>query len=383
MVGIKIGTNLSAVARSKGLSDLFAAGEDGFLFNGFVDKSRLFTGVTASGSNIATDGETLAFSFESSLWAGKPLSQISAEATQLLLDPGFDDAAQWLVTQAAVAGSLATVTSPTGTLAFVKQNVAGLIVGGFYEFQVVVDSVTRGSPLLGFSGGSAAVTDPGVGPAKGYLPATLTTAGWEFKRNPAVDTLFAASSGSFKRIKGNHFNQGTVANRPTWRGGDRPYLEFDGVNDSLLTPKWKPGPAGTVAAAFRHNAVATGTAFAGGIATGNKRLRLSLSATGRPELAYNDQFQNFGLPSSLGQDVVLVATYDAAGADFYVNGVMVGNIAIAPNMDGTGDITSLGAIAGGASNFLSGNLYGAMAMSRRASVSEVALINNSLRSRIP
>jgi hypothetical protein len=198
-----------------------------------------------------------------------------------------------------------------------------------------------------------------------------------------VDTLLDASSAGLKRIKGNHFNQGTAANRPTWRTGPKPYLEFDGVNDSLLTPKWKPAGAATVAVACRHNAVATGAALAGGSAAGNKRLRLSLSATGRAELAYNAQFQNFGGPSKLGQDIVMIATYDAAGADFYVDGVLMGTIVEAPAMDGFGDTTSLGAIGGGASNFWSGNLYGALALSRRVTPSEVNLINNTLRNRIP
>ncbi len=366
------------------LISLFASGENGFLFDGFADTGRLFdTAAAVSGSNVDGDGDAVAFAFDNSAWSGNSLAQVSAAAAQMLTDPGFDNAGSWTLTQATVSSSVLTVNSPTGSYAAAVQNIAGLTVGAFYELTAVVDSVTRGSPTLGFSGGSAAVVGATVGTAKGYLAATATTHGWELKRNQSVDTLFVASSGTMKRIVGNHFTQATAANRPVWKTGAKPYLQFDGSNDCLLTPGWKPGQAATVAVAFRHNAAAAGYAFGAGTATGNKRLRLGIDATGRPELSYNDQFVKGSASNFAGVDVVLIATYDATGYALYLDGVQVATAALAPNMDGTGGQTCLGSTDGGGSSFLSGNVYAALALNRRATPAEIANINATLRNRIP
>jgi hypothetical protein len=363
---------------------MFKSGVGGFLFDGFGDLSRLYNSGSGSNStNITTDGQTVGLAFENSLWSGKTLDTISAEATQLLPDNGFDNAANWTLTQATVAGSILTVNTPTGSYAAAVQNVSALTVGGFYEVAAIIDSITRGNGTLGFSGGSAAVTGTVVGSNRGFLPATATTNAYELKRNTSVDTLFTASSGSMKRIIGNHFNQTTLANRPAWREGAKPYLQFDGSNDCLLNPGWKPGQACTVGVAFRHNAAASASAFGGGTATGNKRLRLGLSASGRVELTYNDQFIAPVTANRQGQDVVAVVTYDVNGYEYYIDGVLVASAALAPNMDGTGGSTALGSLDNGGSGLLQGNLYGAIALDKRVTPDQVLQITNQLRNRIP
>jgi hypothetical protein len=366
------------------LVTMFKDGMGGFLFDGFSDLTQLYTtGAASNGSNASSDGQTIGFAFETSQWSNKTLDQIRALAPQLLPDTGFDDGAAWTLTQATVSGSVLTINSPTGSYAAGIDTVTGLTVNAFYELQATIDANTRGNGTLGFSGSFTAVTGTIVGLNTGYVPAIVTNPSWELKRNQTVDTLFTASSGSLKRIIGNHFNQGTAANRPAWRAGAKPYLQLDGTNDCLLNPGWKPGQACTVGIAFRHNAAVSGTAFGAGQASGNRRLRLSLSASGRPELAYNDQFLAPVVTNRQGQDVVLIVTYDASGYAFYIDGVLVASAALAPNMDGTGGSTCLGALDGGSSNFIQGNIYGAIALDKRVTEDQVLQITNQLRNRIP
>jgi hypothetical protein len=177
--------------------------------------------------------------------------------------------------------------------------------------------------------------------------------------------------------------QATTTKRPIWKSNSgKPYLAFDGTDDFLTVP-YIPDAAGTAAVAFRANNL-NSTALGGGSGAGDRRLRLGLADTsGRARVVFNTPDDRLLGPAidKRGSDTLIILTWDVTGWAAYLDGASSPTAAAAtvPNMDGTGTNFALGSLEGGVANFTNGALYAALALSRRVTPEEVALITTEFQ----
>ena len=180
--------------------------------------------------------------------------------------------------------------------------------------------------------------------------------------------------------KGNNATQATTTKRPLYKtNSGKPYLSFDGTDDTLQSPFVMTNGM-TIAAAFRAtnlNAVPVGAA-----AAGSTRCRIQTNAvTGALQFAWGgDGAIDPTSPSDIrNQDHVVVLTGDATSREGWMDGgqVMTGASSGAPATQ---------PVALGASNangtpgqYLTGNLYAALAINRRVTASEIALITRQFQ----
>jgi hypothetical protein len=149
------------------------------------------------------------------------------------------------------SGGVATYTVGASDGAFPRmvQALSGLTVGRFYRvsFQEVGGGTGAGDRLCAWTssadgtGGTlnqVTVTGWTDETKTYYLPATATTMYF------AVALAFAVAGAtmsidniSVRELPGNHATQATLAARPIYRidAGGRPYLEFDGTDDFMIT----------------------------------------------------------------------------------------------------------------------------------------------------
>lgn len=181
--------------------------------------------------------------------------------------------------------------------------------------------------------------------------------------------------------KGNNALQATAGKRPFWKlNSGKPYILMDGVDDFLQQASIIPGQAGTIVLAFRPAGLSL-LAFCGGTGTGNKRLRLGTGTSGQIKVVYNNVTDiNLSGVDMRGVDTNAILTWDASGYATYLDGAAGPTAATAPNMDGTGGGYTLGAVEGGTSSWMNCRIYFALALNRRISAAEAALLTSTCRS---
>lgn len=219
--------------------------------------------------------------------------------------------------------------------------------------------------------------------------------GFLFNGFSDLSSLFTTAAGSTNVAASNDpvgraLRQAGTANatasndgyRPVWiANSGKPYLKPDGSDDRLDTG-FLPNAGGnglTLAVAARVD-VDVGAILGGGTTVGNKRAFLALTGGGLASFGWGTTVTVAG--NLLGQDITMLMTGDGAGRRGWVNGVEVSLAAPSGAPDGTGGGITLGAYNNGGlpASYLNGRIYGAVALNRKLTASEITLVNTNMGS---
>lgn len=178
-------------------------------------------------------------------------------------------------------------------------------------------------------------------------------------------------------------NNGTATNdgfRPLWiANSGKPYLQPDGTDDRLSTDFLaNAGGAGLTLAFAGRISADLRAAIGGGDSATNKRAFLALTNGGLVSFGWGTSV-TVGT-SRIGQDITVLMTGDGSGRRGWVNGVEVSLVAPTGAPDGTGGSVTLCAYnnAGVPSSFQTGRLYGALAIDRKLTETEIVSVNTRL-----
>lgn len=385
-----LGVGRMGAARTKGggaLSDLlqlFRSGEDGFVFGPFTDLSRLFLLSNGSSGNVAADTDPVGLDLDRHSWGiGTSLTAILAAQTELLI------AGSWTMS---VAGGTSTATEgPAGTLTLVPDGTNpsrgdqsfATVVGKTYRVVSTVATSASAIQIGTTAGGTQnGTTTVNVGQNIIYFVATATTTFIRFIKTSAATSVISAIS--CKLVPGNHALQATTTKRPFWKANSgKPYLLMDGSDDTLVTP-FLPTAALTIAAAVRF--VTTGNiqaAIGGGNSTGNNRVSLCLDTLGKASFTWGADLATSHPQGSdiTGADHALLLTGDAVSVDLWLDGTLL--YSGAPNgtpSGGSGGL-SVGSRnnAGSSVDQSNGRIYAALALNRRVTPAEIAVITSKFQ----
>lgn len=179
--------------------------------------------------------------------------------------------------------------------------------------------------------------------------------------------------------KGRNATQATTTKRPLWKDNSgKPYLAFDGSDDSLNSA-FIPTANLTLAVAARlTKGAGTQIIMGGGATTGNKRAYIGMSSTGVILAGWGAGIGDGTATDRSGQDVVVIMTGDGTGRDLWINGTQVTIAAPTGAPDGTGGGVALGAFSdnGSIGSFAAVTFYAGLALNRRATPSEIAGITS-------
>lgn len=351
---------------------LFGKGENGFLFYPPSDLTRMFA-LSTGGTNVAANDDPVGLWLDNHSWNGASVSGIDDPQAELLSNGEFASGTGWSVTgNWSISGGKAVHTA--GAAGTVLQTCSP-VVGALYQVEYEVSGWTTGTVYPYFSGGTTSFgpVEGGNGVFTRYLEGKSGNTSFGFfaqtsTYNGAIERV------SLKRVPDNHALNATSTQRPLYKtNSGKPYLNFDGTDDRLVSP-FIPTTAGTVAAAFRASN-ASAIAIGGGTSTGNKRLRIGLDASGVPKIVFNASSDIvIGASDARNADTIIALTWDATGWEAWLNGVLVASAATAPLMDGTGNGCAIGSLEGGTSAYLSGRVYTALGTNDRVTPSEIARI---------
>lgn len=403
-----LGSALSIATLGEGGSDLyrlFANGEDGFLFGNFGDLTRLFQ-TSVGGSQVAADADPVGLALDDRKWAKRTFSQQMLQATEMVVDGGFDvgGTAGWTGVQCTISnlGNRIRLQSTTGFIGANARVAYYSPPGGFVAGRTYVFTAT--SQALG-GAGTALLTLEARTPAFAAIAQTASQTGaaarsfqlifvatasdniirlrWDGDSSTDLTSYVDFDNVSCKLIDGNHALQSTTGARPLYKpNGGKPYLVFDGSDDHVLTP-WKPSAATTLAIAGR-SVYASGFLMGGGSSGTSKRCFIGLDASGKAGFGWGTD--NYVAGSGYGSDVrdqdhVFILTGDGAARELWLDGVQL--VSAPPNggPDGSGGGVALGAYNNNGT-ILPGTAraYGALALNRRVTPSEIALITSKFRS---
>lgn len=201
-----------------------------------------------------------------------------------------------------------------------------------------------------------------------------------------VNATFQLWAASAKRVPGNHALQGTTTKRPLWKANSgKPYLNFDGGDDNLGTG-FLPTAAVTLAVALRASTTgASQIAIGGGATTGSKRCFIGLNTNGKLNAGWGSETigtNDLGADIT-GADHVVVLTGDAVSRDIWLDGALLDSRAPAGGTgpDGTGNGVVVGAVntSGAVGSNMTGRIGAALALNRRATPPEIALITSQFQ----
>ena len=176
---------------------------------------------------------------------------------------------------------------------------------------------------------------------------------------------------SCKSVSGNHAWQTTSGSRPTWQANSgNPYINFDGVDDGLLTPLLPVAASMTIAACFR--AGGPGQNIIGAVDASVNRSYLGIGNAGGASncfgAGWGSQNQNtiFGGTSIVGTDVVGLFRANASTVELWLNGTRVYGPKPPAGTPNTTIPLSLGCrnYNGTLDSFLTGKIYRAVAVQR-------------------
>jgi len=380
-----------AIALTEGggvsLLNLFRNGEDGFLFYPMSDLTRLFLLSNGSTGNAAVDTDPVGLDLDNHSWGdGVSLASVLAAATELLV-PG-----SW--TMSVVGGTSTATESPAGTLTLVPDGTNAsrgdqsftTVVGKTYRVIATVATSASAIQIGTAAGGTQNGTNTfNVGSNIFYFVATATTTYIRFIKTSAATSVISAIS--CKLVPGNHAPQATTTKRPLWNAnGGKPYLAPDASDDALVTP-FLPPAACTLAVACRFPATdATGrVVIGGGSSAGSKRCFIGKNDTsGKAAVGWGSEtlVTNSGFGADLGvADHVIILTGDAVTRDLWIDNALVDSRAPTGGPDGTGGGLALACFNnnGVQGQFMGGRLYSALALNRRVTPSEIAIITSQFQ----
>lgn len=246
------------------------------------------------------------------------------------------------------------------------------VAGRTYRLAATVAGSQAVAQVGATQGSSTALSVAITSGAGHYFVATSTTS-WVRLSRTNVGSL-AITDVSMKELPGNHAVQATGTQRPLWKANSgKPYLNFDGTDDRLVTP-FIPTVACSIFAAFRGS-FASLAVMGGGVSTGNKRCALYLGTNGRAALSWGAEGNaEYGAVDLRGTDHVAILTGDGTSRALWVDGILIDERAPTGGPDGTGGGVALGAYNNngtpvniGASR---GHAYGAL--NRRVTPAEIA-----------
>lgn len=361
------------------LAPLFANGENGFLFYPTSDLTRLFLLSNGSTGNVVSDPDPAGLALDNHSWGnGVSLTTILAAQTELLVPGSYILAA--VATSTAVESPAGTLTLfYDGTHAASGRQTIPTVAGQTYRLTVNID--TSVWLFVGTTGGGNEIINDSSGGAAGaysvmFVAQTATTS-IKFQRNVAGTAVVSAIS--CKLIPGNHALQATTTKRPLWKTtNDKTSLLFDGVDDTLVSP-FIPTAATTLAVAFKPTAASVDI-MGGGVTATNKRAIIGLSPAGFTSVGWGSDTAgpSLGGPDLRNVNHVIVATMDSSTKDAWLDGLLLSSTTANGSCDGTGGGIALGAFNnnGSISAPMPGNIYAALAMNRRVTPAEVALITS-------
>lgn len=374
------------------LKSLYANGENGFLFDDFSDLARQFTLFTG-GTNVAADNDPVGLVLDNSKWGSGTLAQV-LENQPALYALGGASLSGWSSSIGAMSlvGGRYRITSTGGVSAGRMTYPITCEVGKLYW---VASERYAGTSLPSIAIAlSAGAFGTNVGIAEGagsdamLFRATQTTHYVTLISNSSTDGFHAEFDNVIiKEVPGSHLLQATLGNRPFWKANSgKPYLLPDGANDHLIS-SFLPNAGGaglTMALAGRIDNAST-IMLGGGITTGDKRAYIGLDASGCFNIAWGTVSRENPavLVDRRGVDCVVLVTGEGSNRDLWVNGVAVPLLNAASSApDGTGGALALAAFnSGGTINSqAAGRIHAALALSRRVTPVEIALITTRLRS---
>jgi hypothetical protein len=431
-LNVGIGVRIPRLTPREGGGDLyrlFANGEDGLLFGNFGDLSRLFT--TYQGpTQVANDADPVGLALEDSQWSRRTLAQQVAQAAETIRNPSMAGASpgtpgtvptNWQNIQVptgctvqivAVTGDVLRVrlsgTPTAGGFAIKMESNTQIVAAPGQVWRSYVETALVGGSLANIvlntgwdecsAGGSYLASNytiitPGATLAA-YVRQTAVFNAGAARVVPAligtvtlgqpVDLTLDIRAPSMKKVAGNHALQATNNGyRLIYKDNSgKPYLLPDGVDDGMLTSFNPPATAGALAVAVRGNTgtVTTGFALGGGASASANRFRIGLDNNGLFSIGWGAESANLATGDLRGADHVLLLTGDASSRDAWLDGVLVSSAAPTGAPGGTSSV-ALGAWNnGGLGNFFSGRIYSAMALNRRVTPAEIALITSKFRS---
>lgn len=264
------------------LLSLFANGEDGLLFENFSELDELFT-TTQMLTAVASDGNTVGVAMSDSQWAGKSLSQVRAEAAELV-----NTATQSLVKASGSLSAGGWNFTSTGTFAGFKQATSSNPVGSVAASNIDWSGNDEGRSVnTDFGGGLGPAYGSGAsgGPIDGLNICSVDISALNIFLNPTAsgDTTAFMRLNSLKRLPGTHAWQATAGARPLWKANSgKPYLLFDGSNDNLLTGYVAQAGANCIIAKVQVPASLAATQIiAGAQGSGANRYFLGFDTSGR------------------------------------------------------------------------------------------------------
>ena len=362
------------------LNSLFSSGEDGFLFYPQSDLTRQFLLSDGSTGTITTNADPVGLDLDNASWgSGTSLATVLAAATELLI------AGSW--TMSVVGGTSTAVESPAGTLTLTGDgtNMARgdqsftTVIGKTYRLNFTAAGNTGPLSVGNGQGGAGLISATfALGQNTYYFVAAATTT-WVRVSRTSVGTS-VESAFSCKLVPGNHAIQATTTKRPLWTANaGKPYLLFDGVDDTLVSA-FSPTAAMTMACAFNTPTISA-MMIGGGDSAGNRRAFLSLDASGLLSGGWGTHTQTtiFGGADIRSTDHVGLLTADAATADLYLDGALIYSAASSGTGSGGTGAMALGSFNNGGTpaSWSNAREYAALALNRRVNQGEIALITQA------
>lgn len=371
------------------LVELFAHGEDGFLFGDWSELDELFT--TSTGPTaVAADSDPVGLALDDRAWGVRTRAQQLAVASELVTNGGFDtDASGWTGRSGASlssVGGVGRVTNTSAAFGYGSQSFS-VTIGRTYRISVSGLSSLATLNLGNTESGGQYLGDTNINGTTRvvYVVATGSTLYIALKiGGNTIGQSADFDDVSCKLVDGNHALQATTTQRPLWRANSgKPYLSFDGSDDRLVTP-FVPSTALTLAVAFNSatgNAALTG----GGDSAGSRRAFIGLNSLGYLGGGWGaHSFAN--IVATVGvdirsQDHVGILVADASTVDLYLDGVLVYTGAASGSASGTTSPVALGCLNNGGTpaSFSAMRGYAALALNRRATPAEIALITRQLQ----
>lgn len=345
---------------------LFGHGEDGFLFGNFAELDELFT-TSVGPTAVAANDDPVGLALDDHGWGGQTLAQVVAAAIELR-----GNGVIGLLGSATVA----TYNPGTGVGSVTRVDADNQ---SYVTFPVVatdtyaVDITPVQNVYMRGSAAGAILLTAFAGSRQTYYVKTGTTV-LSFTSTAPGTANFTVHS--IKAVPGNHALQATTGNRPLWKANaGKPYLLFDGSNDTEITP-FLPTTALMLAAAARFTG-ADDIVLGGGSGAGSTRAVVGVNASGFPSFGWGSAaFNHASYPVDIrNTDRVLVLEGDASRVRLWMDGVVIMDEASTGNPGGTTGV-ALGSWnnADTPSNFFTGNLHAAVGRNQRPTETEIARI---------
>lgn len=391
---LSLGSALGVAALGKGvgassLASLFANGEDGFLFYPMSDMTRLFLLSSGSTGNAAVDADPVGLDLDSHSWGSLTLAQELAAQTELVTNGTFDANITGWTDFSDAPGNIAwdsgmlRLSKVSGTGARAQQGLA-TVVGTTYRLAWDTDSTWIARRVGSTAGGADVISSLGSSAGTNVLDfvALSTTSYLRFTVTGTGDASATLDNVTLKAVPGNHALQATTTKRPLWNANSgKPYLSFDGTDD-IVVPPFTPKAAGTMAAAFNGAALGlTQGIIGGGATTNNTRAYLVIGSDNRLTGQCGSTAPGSSPSVVAGSDQVGLITYDSTSVDLYLNGVLVATAVPTTVPDGGGGGLGIGGLNANNSpgSFMNGRIYAALAMNRRVTPAEIALITSKFQ----